>query len=160
MITADKYLSQYRTVQAEIIQRNTLIKRMKQEIFGGPTARVTAAIDAMMGRQTVGAHWNANDLERFKEEVAKQEKAVEEFRRFLLTVTQQICKIEREDFRIVLMGRYIHMQEWDEIADLLRYSSSHVRGPLKDAALQAFERQFSSEFRKVNTNNTKNTLLT
>ena len=159
-MTADEYLSQYRTVQAEIIQRNTLIKRMKQEIFGGPTQKVTAAIDAMMGRQTAGAHWDANDLERFKEEVAKQEKVVEEFRRFLLTVTQQICKIEREDFRVVLMGRYIHMQEWDEIADLLQYSSSHVRGPLKDLALQAFGERFSSEFYKVNTNNTKNTILT
>ena len=31
ILTADAYLSQYRTVQAEIIQRNTLIKRMKQE---------------------------------------------------------------------------------------------------------------------------------
>lgn len=154
ILTADAYLSQYRTVQAEIIQRNTLIKRMNQEIFGGPTARVTAAIDAMMGRQTAGAHWDANDLERFEEEVAKQEKVVEEFRRFLLTVTQQICKIEREDFRVVLMGRYIHMQSWEEIADLLQFSSDFVRGKLRIAALQAFEDKFSSEFYQVNTKNT------
>ena len=159
-MTADEYLSQYRTVQAEIIQRNTLIKRLKQEIFGGPTQKVTAAIDAMMGRQTAGAHWAAGDLKQFEEEVAKQEKVVEEFRRFLLTVTRQICKMEREDLRIILMGRYIHMQSWEEIADLLNFSSDFVRGKLRTTALQAFEDKFSSEFYKVNTKNTENTYLT
>lgn len=152
ILTADAYLSQYRTVQAEIIQRNTLIKRMKQEIFGGPTQKVTAAIDAMMGRQTAGAHWDANDLERFKEEVAKQEKVVEEFRRFLLTVTQQICKIEREDFRIILMGRYIHIQSWEEIADLLKFSVDYTKKEQKEAALNAFAQKFSHDFYKVPTN--------
>ncbi len=152
ILTADAYLSQYRTVQAEIIQRNTLIKRMKQEIFGGPTQKVTAAIDAMMGRQTAGAHWDANDLERFKEEVAKQEKVVEEFRRFLLTVTQQICKIDREDFRIILMGRYIHMQSWEEIADLLNFSLAYTKQELREAALEAFAKKFSDIFYKVPTN--------
>lgn len=151
-MTADEYLSQYRTVQAEIIQRNTLIKRMKQEIFGGPTQKVTAAIDAMMGRQTAGAHWDANDLDRFRKEVAKQEKVVEEFRRFLLTVTQQICKIEKDDYRIILIGRYIHMQSWEEIADLLRFSPSYAKQELREQALQAFAKKFSATFYKVPTN--------
>lgn len=151
-MTADEYLSQYRTVQAEIIQRNVLIKRMKQEIFGGPTQKVTAAIDAMMGRKTAGACWDANDLDRFRKEVAKQEKVVEEFRRFLLTVTQQICKIEKDDYRIILIGRYIHMQSWEEIADLLRFSPSYAKQELREQALQAFAKKFSATFYKVPTN--------
>ena len=152
VLTADAYLSQYRTVQAEIIQRNKLIKRLKQEIFGGPTQKVTAAIDAMMGRTTAGAHWGAADLEQFKEEVAMQEKVVEEFRRFLLTVTRQICQMEREDFRIILMGRYINMQSWEEIADLLKFSLAYTKQELRGAALGAFEKKFSDTFYKVPTN--------
>ena len=151
-MTADEYLSQYRTVQAEIIQRSTLIKRLKQEIFGGPTQKVTAAIDAMMGRTTAGAHWDAGDLKQFEEEVAKQEKVVEEFRRFLLTVTQQICRIEREDFRIILMGRYINMQSWEEIADLLNFSLAYTKQELRELALEAFGKKFSDTFYKVPTN--------
>ena len=151
-MTADEYLSQYRTVQAEILQRNLLIKRMKQEIFGGPTERVTAAIDAMMGRQTSGAHWEAGDLERFQAEVAEQERVVEEFRRFLLIATQQICRIEREDYRIILMGRYINMQSWDEIADLLKFSTAYTKRELKERALKVFEDKFSGDFYEVPTN--------
>lgn len=158
-MTADEYLSQYKTVQAEIIQRNAVIKRMNQEIFGGPTQKVTAAIDAMMGRQTAGAHWNEEDLKRFKEEIAKQEKIVEEFRRFMLTVTQQICKIERWDFRTLLMGRYINMQSWREIADSLKWSEGYTRDDAREAALQEFERKFSATFYKVPTNLTKTDTL-
>lgn len=154
-MTAEEYLGQYRQVQAEIIQRDIVIRRMRQEIFGGPTGRVTAAIDGVMGGMTAGATWDAHDLETMQQELQTQEQAVAAFRRFMTTVVQQIGQIDRPDFRTLLYGRYINLQDWQEIADCMKYSPVYVRGELKNAALDEFSSRFLDKFYKVLTNNTR-----
>lgn len=151
-MTAEEYLSQYRQVQAEIIQRDILIRRMRQEIFGGPTGRVTAAIDGVMGGATAGATWDVHDLEAMQGELRKQEQAVTEFRRFMTVVIRQVNQIEWPDFRTLLYGRYINLQDWQEIADCLKYSADYVRKELKNAALDEFSSRFFDKFYKVPTN--------
>ncbi|MDR3349769.1 MAG: hypothetical protein LBO03_09300 [Acidaminococcales bacterium] len=45
-----------------------------------------------------------------------------------------------EGDRQLLELRYVNRKHWDEIADIMGYSSIHVRGSLHNRALRAFEK--------------------
>ena len=137
------YLEQYKTMFGDVIERDIHIKRMKQEIFGGPTARVTAAIDAMMGKTTSGAHWKPDDLEKFKEELRIQEEEVNEFRKRMLTISEQIRKLDNGDSRTLLIGRYLNFKSWEEVGKSLNHDGEYARKELHETALDEFFEKYS-----------------
>ena len=154
-MTAKEYLSQYRSIAAEVIQRRIIVRRMKRDIFGGPTDRVTSAMEAAGGRTAAANIWSASDLAEYQKQIEEQEAAISSMRRYMATVIGQISRLDNADQRTVLFARYITLLTWDEIGAAVNYDSDYVRKMIHQSALQAFTRKFSDEFYKVMPENAK-----
>ena len=154
-MTAKEYLKQYRSIAAEIVQRRIIVKRMKSEIFGGPTDKVTAAMEAVGGKTMAMATWNPDDLAVYQKQIEEQEQTISEFRKYIAKVISQISELDNADSRTVLFARYITLLSWDEIGEIINYDSDYVRKTIHQTALQAFTKKFSFEFYKVMPKNAK-----
>lgn len=155
-MTAKEYLKQYRSIAAEIVQRRIIVKRMKSEIFGGPTDRVTAGMEAVGGKTMAMATWNTEDLASYQKQIEEQEQTISEFRKYMANVVRQISSLESSDFRIILFGKYIVLLTWEEISASLNLAEEYTRKEMHQAALQAFTEKFFYEFYKVPPKSPKN----
>ncbi len=148
-MTAQEYLWQYQDMPAEIHQRAALIRRMRKEIFNGPSTNITANLTPTIGKSSTQSYWSAEDLVKFKAQLQEQEEIVSQFRKFEHTIIDQINSIDDSKQRTLLLGRYINMKTWRELALDLNKTEDHVRQTLHAMALEAFTRKFSDKFYKV-----------
>lgn len=68
----------------------------------------------------------------------KIRKAVYDLRKLHLEITEKIDAIDNDDYRLVLILRYLNLKEWEFIAVEMNYSYQHTLF-LHKKALRAFE---------------------
>jgi hypothetical protein len=81
----------------------------------------------------------------------KIKKAVDDLRKLHLEITEKIDAIDNDDYRLVLILRYLNLKEWEFIAVEMNFSYSHTLF-LHKQALRAFadkHKDFLSQNQKI-----------
>ena len=68
----------------------------------------------------------------------KIEKAIQDLRKLHSEITEKIDEIDNDDFRMILILRYLNLKEWEFIAVEMNFSYSHTLF-LHKQALDAFQ---------------------
>jgi len=68
----------------------------------------------------------------------KIQKAIDDLRTLHSEITEKIDAIENDDYRLILMLRYLNLKEWEYIAVEMNFSYSHTLH-LHKQALKAFQ---------------------
>lgn len=70
----------------------------------------------------------------------KIKKAIADLRKLHTEITEKIDEIENDDFRLILILRYLNLKEWEFIAVEMNFSYSHTLF-LHKQALDAFQKK-------------------
>ncbi|MBC8537052.1 hypothetical protein [Feifania hominis] len=139
-MTTVEWLSRARSLDSEITALLTAQRRAFERVLN-----VTGRLREIV----VKGGLRQDPMERYLE----LEETINERINELLEVKQEILaairNIDRQEYRVLLIDRYVNGYTWEKVAQHMHYSTKHVLSEMHPAALDAAQRVLEEESRRA-----------
>ena len=122
-MTAKERLSRYYKAKKDIEYIQRQLNRLRESASDiQATNYDRIQVDGSRDADTIG-----NIVARIEEKADALEKAKVKARQIMLDIEDTLDTIRKPEIREVLCLRYIELKKWEEIADTMSYSTTHVK---------------------------------